>query len=228
MTLLELIRRPHAFYEALKTLPPVPWRYAWLPALAGLASGVSGALLSRAVLDSQAVTRSALPVAFLWGVTIFSSVFLSMLTWLVLWGMGHLGAGKDARSGEVYGTSFLAPLLWSVVLAVLALLVPPQVNVAAPNLTGLTGQAFLTAVQKYTGAVMAQYSQSPVVKFSSVMGYAIYLVQFWLAFIGLQVMTGDRRLAWRGVLYPGVLFLALGVAAILVSSVAATLLGGLA
>lgn len=225
--LLDLIRRPHAFFEALRALPPVPWRYAWLPALAGLAGGLSGALLSRSILDSQALARSAVPVGFLWGVTIFSSVFLSLLSWLVLWGMGQLGAGKEGRSGEVYGASFLAPLLWSVVLAVLALILPPQVNVAAPNFSGLSGPELVTAIQKYSTAVSAQYALSPVVRFSGVMNYAIYIVQFWLAYIGFRVMTQESRVAWKGVLYPGVLLLVLGAALLLVAGAVAGLAGGL-
>ena len=264
MNLLDLIRRPHAFFEALQHLPPVPWRYAWVPAVAGLAGGVSGALLSRAILESQARSLPGLPLGVLYGLTIILSVVVSLVTWLALWGMGQLGAGREGRSGEVYAASFLAPLLWSLVLAALALLLPPQVNVAAPSLSGLTGQELIAAVQKYSSAVTAQYALSPVVRFSSVMNYAIYLVQFWLAYIGFRVMIeGADKLggvqtdlgqtdsvqaaaiqtpaaqhsaarntpaarAWRGVLYPGALFLLLGAAALLVTSAAAGLLGGLA
>ena len=107
MNLLDLIRHPHAFYAALKRLPPVPWRYAWLPVLAGVIGGISGALLSRRTLESQALSLGT-PVAALFALTILSSVLISMLAWLVLWGMGHLGAGREGRSGEVYATSFLA------------------------------------------------------------------------------------------------------------------------
>ncbi len=259
MTLLDLIRRPHAFFEALQHLPPLPWRYAWLPAVAGLAGGVSGVLLSRAILESQARSLPGLPVGVLYGLTIILSVVVSLVTWLALWGMGQLGAGREGRSGEVYAASFLAPLLWSLALAALALLLPPQVNVAAPSLSGLTGQELIAAVQKYSGAVTAQYALSPVVRFSSVMNYAIYLVQFWLAYIGFRVMiegagkpggvqtdsaqsaavqtpaaqtTAARNTpaarAWRGVLYPGALFLLLGAAALLITSAAAGLMGGLA
>ncbi len=273
MNLLDLIRRPHAFFEALQRLPPVPWRYAWLPAVAGLAGGVSGALLSRAILESQARSLPGLPLGVLYGLTIILSVVVSLVTWLALWGMGQLGAGREGRSGEVYAASFLAPLLWSLVLAALALLLPPQVNVAAPSLSGLSGQELIAAVQKYSSAVTAQYALSPVVRFSSVMNYAVYLVQFGLAYIGFRVMIegagkpGGAQIdsgqtdsgqtdsgqidsgqnpahqtpaaqtpaarntpaarAWRGVLYPGALFLLLGAAALLVSSAAAGLLGGL-
>ena len=249
MNLLDLIRRPHAFFEALEHLPPVPWRYAWLPAAAGLAGGVSGALLSRAILESQARSLPGLPVGVLYGLSIILSVVVSLLTWLALWGMGQLGAGREGRSGEVYAASFLAPLLWSLVLAALALLLPPQVNVAAPSLSGLSGQELIAAVQKYSGAVTAQYAMSPVVRLSGVMNYGVYVVQFWLAYIGLRVMvagTGQTARgpvpvpqtsaarstpaarAWRGVLYPGALFLLLGAAALLIGSAATTLVGGLA
>jgi len=131
--------------------------------------------------------------------------------------------------------------------------------VAAPSLSGLMGQELIAAVQKYSSAVTAQYALSPVVRFSGVMNYAIYLVQFWLAYIGLRVMTEGAgksdgaqtdpvqaatvqtpaiqtpaarntpaARAWRGVLYPGALFLLLGVAALLIGSAAAGLMGGLA
>lgn len=247
MNLLDLIRRPHAFYAALKELPAVPWRYIWLPALAGLAGGVSGALLSRRTLESQALSLPGMSAATLFSVTILGSVLLSMLTWLVLWGMGQLGAGRAGRSGEVYGTSFLAPLLWSVVLAVLALILPPQVDVVAPKLAGLSGPDLLTTVQRYSQEVTAQYALSPVVRLSSVMNYAIYIVQFWLAFIGFRVMLGGAQgagpqagdamtgntqstdaqstaqrgpsaLAWKGVLFPAALFVLLGIVALLATS----------
>lgn len=264
MNLLDLIRRPHAFFGALQRLPPVAWRYAWLPAVAGLAGGVSGALLSRAILESQARSLPGLPLGVLYGLSIILSVVVSLVTWLALWGMGQLGAGRSGRSGEVYAATFLAPLLWSLVLAALALLLPPQVNVAAPSLSGLTGQELIAAVQKYSSAVTAQYALSPVVRFSGVMNYAIYLVQFWLAYIGFRVMIeaaekqggaqsgsvqfSDAQIsaaqtpvaqsapgrntpaarAWRGVLYPGALFLLLGAAALLITSAVASLVGGLA
>ncbi|MGI8748098.1 MAG: YIP1 family protein [Deinococcus sp.] len=226
MNLLDLIRRPHSFFEALRGQPPRPWRFLWLPLLSGLLGGVGGVLLSRSVLSAQASGAASLPAGLLWVVTAFGSLFGSLVLWLLLWWLGTQGAGRSARAGEVYGASFLVPLLWSLVLTVLALLFPPQVNVPAPDLRGLSGQALLTAVQRYTSAVQAQFSESGVVRFSSFMGYAVYLVQFWLAYIGLRTMTGERRLAWRGVLYPGLLLLALGLASLLVLSAAGSLLGG--
>ena len=230
MTLLDLIRHPHAYFEALKHLPPAPWRLAWIPVLAGVIGGVSSVLLSRAILDTQLLSTSAalgiqLPGSVVYVLTVVFSAVVSFVTWLILWGMGQIGAGREARSGEVYAASFLAPLLWSVALLVLALLLPPQVSVAAPKLGGLTDDALKTAISTYTNAVLAQYGQSPLVKFSNVMSYAIYVLQFWLAYIGFQAMTGDRVRAWKGVLYPGVLFLVLGAAALLIVSAAASLTG---
>ena len=233
MNLLDLIRSPHAYFEALKRLPPANWRLVWLPILAGLLSGLSGVLLSRAVLESQVLMISAssglqLPSGFLWGSTFVFGALISFVSWLILWGMGQLGAGKTARSAEVYGASFLAPLLWSVVLSVLALLFAPHITVSTPDVSGLHGTALVSAIQKYTAAVQAQYGQSPLVRFSTFMGYAVYLLQFWLAYIGFRVMVGeDRRLAWRGVLYPATLFLVLGAAALLVAGAVVGMAGGL-
>jgi hypothetical protein len=232
MNLLDLIRHPHAYFEALQKLSPAPWRLAWLPALAGLIGGLSGALLSRPVIESQlplfkALTGVDVPVSLLLTMTVLVSVVVSLITWLILWGMGHLGAGPGGRSGEVYAASFLAPLLWSLVLTVLALLLPPVVNVAPPDLSGLTGTALSTASQKYTAAVAAQFGQSPVAKFSSFMTYAVYIVQFWLAYIGFRVMTDDSGRSWKGVLYSGGLLAVLGAAALLVVGAAASLTGAL-
>ncbi|GGR24788.1 YIP1 family protein [Deinococcus ruber] len=233
MNLLDLIRSPHTYFEALKRLPPSSWRLVWLPILAGLLSGLSGALLSRSILDSQALLMYSssglrLPSSLLWSLTILLSGAASFISWLVLWGMGQLGAGKTARSGEVYGASFLAPLLWSVVLTILVLLFPPQVTVSAPDISGLQGAALRDVIQKYTLAVQTQYGQSPVVRFSTFMGYAVYLLQFWLAYIGFRTMVPeDRRLAWRGVLYPAMLFLVLGAAALLVAGAVVGMAGGL-
>ena len=230
MTLLDLIRHPHAYFEALQQRSPRPWSLSWLPLLSGLIGGIGSVLLSREILDTQLLTTSAalgiqLPAGVIYVLTVIFSAVVSVVTWLILWGMGQLGAGREARSGEVYAASFLAPLLWALALLVLALLLPPQVNVAAPNLDGLKGEALRTATSKYTADVLAQYGTSPVVKFSNVMNYAIYVLQFWLAYIGLRVMTGERNRAWRGVLYPGMLFLVLGAAALLIASAAASLTG---
>ncbi|WP_407540201.1 hypothetical protein Q0M94_02025 [Deinococcus radiomollis] len=231
MTLLDLIRHPHVYFEALKRLPPAPWRMAWIPVLAGLIGGVGSVLLSRSILDTQLLSTSAalgiqLPGSVVYVLTVIFSAVASFVTWLILWGMGGLGAGRDARSGEVYAASFLAPLLWALALLALALLTPPQVNVAAPRLGGLTGAALKAAISTYTSAVLTQYGASPLVRFSNVMTYAIYVVQFWLAYIGLRGMTDDRARAWKGVLYPGLLFLALGAAALLIADAAASV-GGL-
>jgi hypothetical protein len=230
MNLLDLIRHPHVYFEALKRLPPAAWRLAWLPVLSGLLAGVSGVLLSRSVLDAQMTMVAAiygvqLPAAMLWVLTVVFGGAVSFVTWLILWGMAQLGTGREGRPGEVYAATFLAPLLWSLVLLVLVLLLPPQVRVAAPDLGGLKGQALTEAIDRYTRAVTAQYSASPVVRLSSVMNYAIYILQFWLAYIGFRAMTDDRARARKGVLYPGALLLLLGAVALLLASAAASLAG---
>lgn len=232
MNLLDLIRHPYAFYEGLNQRPPAPWRLAWLPVLAGLLGGVSSVLLSRSVLDTQVLSTSAalgvqLPAGVVYGLTVVLGAVSGFVTWLILWGMGGLGTGREGRGGEVYAATFLAPLLWSLALLALALLLPPQVNVAAPDLSGLKGQALGDAVRTYTGAVTAQYAQSPVVRLGGVMNYAILVVQFWLAYIGFRVTTGAPALARRGVLYPGVLLLVLGLAGLLLLGAVAGLAGGL-
>jgi hypothetical protein len=249
VNLFDLIRHPHAYFEALSHLPPAPWRFAWLPALAGLVGGVSQAFLTRPVLEGFSLAFPMLPSALIWVLTILISVIGSLLLWLVLWGVGQLGAGKGGRSGEVYAVTFLAPLLWAAVLLVLALITPTQIKITTPNFAGLELTARLNAFQSYSVALTTQLAALPLVRFSGVMGYAIYVVQFWLAYIGFRVMTASRVAAesapsisstpsaptpsaptpsgqaWKGVMYPAGLLLVLGLAGVLLAAASLSLAG---
>ena len=126
--LAELLTRPTAFFQALGTLPPRPTRYLWLVALTSLISGISATLLARHALSAQSNLLSgaaggvAISPLFGYGAAIFSGVFITALLWLLLWGLGTLGAGKEGRAAEVYGATFLPSLLWAIILLPLAAL----------------------------------------------------------------------------------------------------------
>ena len=173
-------------------------------ALASIVSGVSTTLLARHVLGAQssilsgAASSSAISPLFNYRAA-FASVFVTVLLWLALWGLGALGAGPAGRAAEVYGAAFLPTLIWAVVLLPVALFFAPQVAVAAPNLSGLSGAALQKAVQTYILQVQAASSGNPVNTVTTWLGYAVYLWQFALAFVGFRVLTGQPGKAWRGV-----------------------------
>ena len=230
--LADLLTRPTVFFEALHRLPPNAGRYLWLVALASLVSGVSTTLLARHVLEAQssilsgAAGGSAISPLFNYGSAAFASVFVTVLLWLALWGLGALGAGPAGRAAEVYGAAFLPTLIWAAVLLPVALLFAPQVAVAAPNLSGLSGAALQKALQTYILKVQSASGASPVNTVTTWLGYAVYLWQFALAFTGFRVLTGNQNKAWRGVLYPLALLLVLAAAAWLASKSVGSLLGG--
>ena len=229
--LADLLIRPTAFFEQLRALPPSAGRYLWLVALASVVSGVSTTILARHVLGAQssvlsgAAGGSAISPLFNYGTAAFASVFVTVLLWLALWGLGALGAGPAGRAAEVYGAAFLPTLIWAVVLLPVAFFFAPQVAVAAPNLSGLSGAALQKAVQTYILQVQAASGGNPVNTVTTWLGYAVYLWQFALAFVGFRVLTGQTGKAWRGVLYPLALLLVLAAAAWLASKSVGSLLG---
>ncbi|GAA3998692.1 hypothetical protein GCM10022631_06900 [Deinococcus rubellus] len=228
----DLLTRPAVFFEALHRLPPSAGRYLWLVALASATSGISTTLLARHVLGAQssilsgAAGGSAISPLFNYGSAAFASVFVTVLLWLALWGLGALGAGPAGRAAEVYGAAFLPTLIWAAVLLPVALLFAPQVAVAAPDLSGLSGAALQKALQTYILKVQEVSGGNPVNKVTTWLGYAVYLWQFALAFVGFRVLTGNQNKAWRGVLYPLALLLVLAAAAWLASKSVGSLLGG--
>lgn len=206
-----LLKQPAAFYAALKELEPLPWRYAGLVALTGLVSGLAAAATARATVQAQsALNIPGMSAPATYGTLVFSGVFLMVVTWLMLWFLGNLGAGNKARAAEVYGATFLPQLLWSAALLVLGLLVQPHVNVSAPNLHGLDQQHTALALQKYNQAVAAQVAAHPAFKISGYLGYLVYLWQFALAYQGFVQTAAGPRKALLSVAYPAALFVVLG------------------
>lgn len=231
LSLADLITRPRAFFEALGRLPATPVRYLWLVAVTSLVSGVSTTLLARHTINAQSGALSgvaggaAISPLFSYGAAIFASIFITVLLWLVLWGLGSLGAGKEGRAAEVYGATFLPALIWAIILLPVAALFAPEVSVAAPNLTGLSGAALSKGLQTYTQAVQAAFGSMAISKVSTYASYAIYLWQFALAFTGFRTLTGNPTKAWRGVLFPLALLAVLLVAGYLASKAVTGLTG---
>ena len=229
--LTDLITQPGRFFTALGTLPPSPARYLWVVALTGLIGGVAATILARNTLSAQSTLLSgatggvSISPVFLYGSTVFAGLFLTALIWLLMWGLGALGAGQAGRAAEVAGATFLPSLIFSVVLLPIGALFAPELNVAAPNLSGLSGAALQRAIQAYSLKVQAVSAGQPVNAVTTYLGYAMYVWQAVLAFIGFRVLTGDQGKAIRGVLIPVAVFAVLGVAGVLISRSLASLTG---
>lgn len=222
--LRRLISRPGEFFAALSALPPNPWRYTWLVLLAGLASGLAAATTARATVAAQAALKMpGLSAPATYGTLVFSGVFLVAISWLLLWFLGNLGAGKAGRAAEVYGASFSPQLLWSLLLALLGLCIFPQVQAEPPHLSGLNAQQTALALQRYSQDVAAQVAAHPALRLSRFIGYGVYLWQLALAYLGLRQLSGPRQ-ALAGVLYPAALFATLQVVLVLLSGAASQLL----
>lgn len=210
----DLITRPRSFFEALRSLPPRNGRYLWLVLLTGLVTGLYAALSQRPLQDALS-TLPGLPggSSFALVTGVVGGVLSSLVMWLLLWGLGSLGAGREGRAGEVFGASFVPSLVISLILLPLAALFPLQVNVAPPNFSGLEGAELSAAIQRYSAELQRDLGRQPLSILGNVLTYAALAWQFYLAWLGFGVLTGDRARALRGTLIPlavlGVLALAL-------------------
>lgn len=210
--LSDVISSPARFFEALKQQPPRPARFIWLVLLASLLSAVAGVLLSRNVLSAQAINVGPqIPAVVTLGIGIVGATIVGLLSWLLLWGLGQLGAGPAGRAAEVYGASFIATLLFAIVLLPLAALFPPQINVPPLDASGLEGSAALQAIREHTQKVQAEYGRQPMGIVGTYGGYLVYLWQFAIALIGFRTLTSSAGRAWRGVLIPAGVFIVLGL-----------------
>ena len=226
-----LLTQPQLFFEALRATPPQPARYLWVVALTSLISALSTTLLARHAIEAQsdllsgAAGGAAISPLLSYGAAAFASIFVTVLLWLALWALGTLGAGKEGRAAEVYAATFVPSLIWAIILLPLALFFAPQMTVAAPNISGLSGAELQQALQHYAQQVRAAAGSSALSKLSTYLGYAVYLWQFALAFTGFRVLTGSSTKAWRGVLLPLGLLVVLVVAGYLASQAVTGLTG---
>ncbi len=131
--------------------------------------------------------------------------WLVLLSGLVGAAASVLLAGSLARAAEVYGATFLVTLvtlIWFLILLPLAALFPPQIVGVPPLPTGLEGPALADAVRERSAALSAAYNANWLARLSTWGSYAVYALQFALAYLGLPAITGERGRALRGVLAP--------------------------
>lgn len=135
----EVLTRPEAFGAAVVRSGAGVGEY-WLPVLvAALLSGLSYALLLRPGLNLAAQAAhtagqgAKLTPPLLTPVTnVFGSVFLTALTFGLMWGLGLLGSRLGTAAGEtrrlpvaqVFSATFTLPMLLSVLTLVLIALTP--------------------------------------------------------------------------------------------------------
>ncbi|MFC4639459.1 hypothetical protein [Deinococcus hohokamensis] len=205
----DLLRSPRDFAQRLSATTPQPWRYLGVVALSGLLSGVAYALLVRPAANLAAQVAGGGPPTVLTHVSnVLGSLFLTALTFAVMWGLGRLGAGRASRSGEVYGASFvvLPPLLLGVIVWIL--LTPGAAF--APQ--GLPAGAGAAQVQQ---AALRAAAHTPAA-WGLVLATGVgLLIQLTLASRALRALTGSAPLAWRGTLLPALPALALQILALL-------------
>lgn len=207
---LDLLTRPRDFFTALKNTPPSSARFVWLVLLSGLVGGLYAALSQRAVQQAMADIPGLPGGGLGMIIAVIGALFISFIMWLIMWGLGQLGSGSEGRPAEVYGASFLIPLVISLLLLPITALFPLHVNVPAPNFSGLEGAELSRAIQQYSRAIQADLGKQPLSIVGNVLTYAGMAWQFYLAWLGFSVLTGDRQKALRGTLIPLVVFLLLG------------------
>lgn len=184
----ELLSGPAAFFERLRRVPPLPWRYALPPVLAALLAGVVYALLVRPVVGATAQGTAAFAAHV---VNAFGTFFLTVVGAALTAGLGHLAAGREGRAPEVYGATFvLLPPLYGT-LALLLLLSGTEVVLTRADGAALSQRELL-------GEVM----RGSLARVSVLLLLLAPLAQFALAYRGFLTLTGDRRRALLGTLLP--------------------------
>ena len=208
--LMDIITRPREFFTALKDTPPANTRYLWLVLLGGLITGLYSALSQRPVQEALAGIPGMPGGNLNMVIAVISSLILTLIIWLLLWGLGSLGAGKEGRPAEVFAAASLPALLLTLLLLPITALFPLHVNVPAPNFAGLEGQELAQTIQRYSAALQRDVGGQPLSVIGKVLTYAGMAWQFYLAWVGFNVLTADRSKAMKGVLIPLVVLVLLG------------------
>ena len=208
--LMDVVTRPREFFTALRATSPRSARYLWLVLLGGLITGLYSALSQRPVQEAMAGIPGMPGGNLNLIIAVVGGVIITLLLWLLLWGLGALGAGAEGRAAEVYGASTLPALLLTLLLLPITALFPLHVNVPAPNFAGLEGQELAQAIRTYSAALQRDLAGQPLSVLGKVLSYAGMAWQFYVAWVGFNVLTGDRSKSLRGVLIPLVVLLLLG------------------
>lgn len=177
-----LLSGPRIFAQHLQGVAPRWWRYAGVAALSSVLSGVAYAVLVR-----QASVSPVLDV--------LGGTFLGALSFVLMWGLGHLGAGREGRAAEVYGATFaLLPPLWLLVI-VWTLLTPAAAWAPQGAGAGASADDLSRAALRAAGGTQAGFLLMLVALLGT-------LAQFGLALPALLTLTGQPGRALLGILLP--------------------------
>lgn len=224
--LMDLITRPSAFFAALKNLPPQNSRYVWVVLLAGVLSAGYALLSQRPVQEAFSTIPGGMGGSFGMVTAALGAILVTLLIWLILWGLGSLGAGREGRPAEVFGATFLPSLLASLLLIPISALFPLHLDIAPPSFGGLEGAELSKAVQQYSVTVQNAIKGQPLSVIGTALSYGAMAWQFYLAWVGFGILTGDRSKALRGTLTPLVVLLLIGGAFWLLGRAAQGMMGG--
>lgn len=192
----ELLTGPGEFAARLAPTEPVGWRYLGVVAVAGVLAGVSYALLVRPAANLAAeVARTAAPGVLTHVTNVVGGMFLTALTFALMWALGRLGGGRESRSGEVYGASFAVFLPLYLLVIVWTLLTPG----VAFEPAAVTGGGDAASVENAALRAAARTPAALALLTVTVVGL---VVQFLLAYQALRVLTGSVPRALAGTLLP--------------------------
>ncbi|THF67810.1 hypothetical protein E7T06_19350 [Deinococcus sp. Arct2-2] len=201
---IDLLTGPRGFGTQLAKSEPIWWRYWAAVIIPAVLSGVAYALLVRPAANLAAeLTKAASPPLIVHVTNAFGSVFLTVLTFAIMWGLGRLGAGRGqslrgSRVPEIFSASFalLVPLYLLVI--VLTLSTPAGAWVPAGPALAAAGQN-PRLIQLAALASAAQTSGALALGIVTVLGTVAQCV---LAFFALRQTVGNTGRAALGALLP--------------------------
>ncbi|GAA5435632.1 hypothetical protein Daqu01_00745 [Deinococcus aquaticus] len=206
----EFLTGPRVFAQRLAPTDPVVWRYLGVVVLSAVLSGVAYAALVRPSVTLAAEVAGGASPLLVHVTNAIGGAFLAMFTFLLMWLLGWLGAGRPGRAAEVYGASFaLLPPLYLLV-TVVALSTSQQAwlpDAGALAQAGTDSQA----VQRLALAGLARTPAAFLLLAVTMLGTA---AQCALSFPAFRELTGRPGRALLGALLPLLPALAVGFIAL--------------
>lgn len=221
----DILTHPRAFGQQLRQAETTSWQYWPALVVTGLLAGIAYALLVRPGLNlaaaeaARAATEKNIPLpGVLTHITnAFGTFFLTVLTFLTMWGLGRLGTGpgpdtRGPKVAEVYSATFaLLPPLYLLTTA-LILLTPASAWALTPQqVTDAGGDAL-----KLQQAAMHNVARTPAFLAFLLTSLLGTLAQFGLAYAALRENVGNRAIpAVLLPLLPALLIQFIGIASLL-------------
>lgn len=206
-TLFKILHQPKEFFALLQTHPQSNARFLGLVCLIGALTGISGFFAQQPIQEAlEALPKPYAPEDSSLIFSVLSSVVVGVLGWCILWWIAQMGIGKKARTAEVYGASMFPFLPISILGLLLAFVLPLQIDVPVPDLQALQASEDATAVPmavlQYSLEVNAQGNAGIAGWAHNLLSFVGAAWMFYLAYTGFLGLSGNRKLAVRGVVMP--------------------------